>query len=86
MECTERVGQGEVGGVTGRLTCTWWLLWLADPWLAHGPVLALVAQISLENANLRSFISDSKDNFWLRMGVCWSRMLTNAISSISGHG
>ena len=67
MECTERVGQGEVGGVTGRMTCTWWLLWLADPWLAHGPVLALVAQISLKNANLRSFISDSKDNFWLRM-------------------
>ena len=23
---TERVGQGEVGGVTGRVLCTWWLL------------------------------------------------------------
>ena len=25
----ERVGQGEVGGVTGRVLCTWWLLGLA---------------------------------------------------------
>ena len=35
----ERVGQGEVGGVTRRVTCTWWLLGLAVkarqllPWL-----------------------------------------------------
>ena len=30
-----RVGQGEVGGFTCRVTCTWWLLWLAVeiPWL-----------------------------------------------------
>ena len=34
----ERVGQGEVGGVTGRVLCTWWLLGLAlkRPWLVHG--------------------------------------------------
>ena len=32
----EKVGQGEVGGVTHRVTCTWWLLWLSVemPWLA----------------------------------------------------
>ena len=31
----ERVGQGEVGGATCRVTCTWWLLGLAVkvPWL-----------------------------------------------------
>ena len=34
----ERVGQGEVGGVTGRVPCTWWLLCLAlkRPWLVPG--------------------------------------------------
>ena len=34
----ERVGQGEVGGVTGRVLCTRWLLGLAfkRPWLAPG--------------------------------------------------
>ena len=32
------VGQGEVGGVTRRVTCTWWLLGLAVkvPWLGPG--------------------------------------------------
>ena len=32
------VGQGEVGGVTCRVTCTWWLLGLAvkAPWLGPG--------------------------------------------------
>ena len=34
----EMVGQGEVGGVTGRVLCTWWLLGLAlkRPWLVPG--------------------------------------------------
>ena len=34
----ERVGQGEVGGITCRVTCTWWLLGLAvkAPWLGPG--------------------------------------------------
>ena len=27
--CKERVGQGEMGGVTVRVLCTWWLLGLA---------------------------------------------------------
>ena len=42
----ERVGQGEVGGVTRRVTCTWWWLGLAvkAPWLGPGePTLALAA-------------------------------------------
>ena len=42
----ERVGQGEVGGVTGRVLCTWWLLGLAlkRPWLVlGGPPHALTA-------------------------------------------
>ena len=42
----ERVGQREVGGVTGRVLCTWWLLGLAlkRPWLVSGgPPHALTA-------------------------------------------
>ena len=42
----ERVGQEEVGGVTRRVMCTWWLLGLAlkRPWLAPGgPPPALTA-------------------------------------------
>ena len=32
------MGQGEVGGVTHKVTCTWWLLGLAvkAPWLGPG--------------------------------------------------
>ena len=51
----ERVGQGEVGGVTRRVTCTWWLLGLAVkvPWLEPcGPILALAAWTGFENATL----------------------------------
>ena len=49
----ERVGQGEVGRVTHRVTCTWWLLGLAVkvPWLGlGGPILAPAAWTGLENA------------------------------------
>ena len=52
---SERVGQGEMGGVTCRVTYTWWLLSLAVkvPWLAPGgPILALVAWTGLGNATL----------------------------------
>ena len=48
----ERVGEGEVGGVTGRVLCTWWLLGLAlkRSWLAPGgPPHALTAWTGLEN-------------------------------------
>ena len=41
----ERVGEGEVGVVTHRVTCTWWLLLglaVKAPWLGQdGPILAL---------------------------------------------
>ena len=52
---TERVGQGEVDGITCRVTCTWWLLGLAIkvPWLGPGgPILALAAWTGLENTTL----------------------------------
>ena len=42
----ERVGQGEVSGVTRRMLCTWQLLGLAvkATWLAPGwPILTLAA-------------------------------------------
>ena len=45
----------KVGGVTGRVLCTCWLLWLSVemPWLAlGGPILAMFAQIGLENTAL----------------------------------
>ena len=51
----ERVGQGEVGGVTDRVLCTWWLLGLAlkRPWLAPGgPSHGLTAWTGLENTTL----------------------------------
>ena len=50
-----RVGQGEVGGIIRRVTCTWWLLGLAVkvPWLGPGgPSLALAAWTGFENATL----------------------------------
>ena len=41
----ERVGQGEVGGVTRRVTCTWWLPGLAvkAPWLGPQGDMHMVA-------------------------------------------
>ena len=51
----ERVGQGEVGGVTHGVTCTWWLLGLAVEvaWLGPcGPILALTVWTGFENATL----------------------------------
>ena len=47
----ERVGQVEVGGVTHRVTCTWWLLGLAlkRPWSVPGvPPPTLTAWTGLE--------------------------------------
>ena len=49
----EWVGQGEVGGVAHRVTCTWWLLGLAvtAPGVGSGrSILALAAWTGLENA------------------------------------
>ena len=61
----ERVGQGKVGGVTCRVTCTWWLLGLAVkvPWLRPGgPILALAAWTGLENATFTLYGA----HFWQR--------------------
>ena len=47
-ERVEKDSQGEVGEVTHRVTCTWWLLGLAVkvPWLEPvGPVLALTVRM-----------------------------------------
>ena len=51
----ERVRQGDVGGVTRRMTYTWWLLGLdvKVPWLGPcGPILALAGWTGFENATL----------------------------------
>ena len=49
----ERVGQGEVGGVTRRVTCTWLGLAVKVPWLGPcGPILALAAWTGFENTTL----------------------------------
>ena len=49
----ERVGQGEMGGVTHRVTCTWWLgLALKGPWLVPGgPPPTLTAWTGFENTS-----------------------------------
>lgn len=76
----KRVGQGKVGGVTHRMMCIFWLLWLAVemPLLGLvGPILALVVQVGLENATLtfRVLISGSK-GIWV--GVISLRLQTSA--------
>ena len=51
----ERVGQGEVGGITCRMLWTLWLIGLAvnGPWLGPGgPPLALTAWTGLDNTML----------------------------------
>ena len=51
----DRWDRGEVGGITCRVLCTWWLLSLAvkGPWLGPSePLLTLAAWISLENTTL----------------------------------
>ena len=58
----ERVEQGEVGGVTRRVTCTWQLLGLAvkGSWLTPDrPILGLAAWAGLENVTFtfQGFIS-----------------------------
>ena len=55
VHSAERVGQGEMDGVTHSVTCTWWLLGLAfkEPWLGlDGSFLALAAWSGLENMTL----------------------------------
>lgn len=69
-----------MGGVTCRVTftCIWWLLWQAvcrNGW--GGPILALIAQMWLENAtlNLRVFIFLQFRGVGLKMAISWSKML-----------
>ena len=54
--CISRMGRtGEVGGVTRRVFCTWWLLGLAVkvPWLGPSePILALAAWTDVESATV----------------------------------
>ena len=66
----ERVGQGEVGGVTGRVLCTWWLLGLAlkRPWLVPGgPPHALTAM-----DRLRKHYSHPAEGWFLARKAAWS--------------
>ena len=54
------VRQEEVGGVTHRVICTWWLLGLVVnvPWLGPGgPIPALAAWTGLGNTTLTRLIS-----------------------------
>ena len=49
------MGQREVGEVTRKVTCTWWLLGLSvkPAWLGlGGPILALAAWTGLENGRI----------------------------------
>ena len=87
----ERVGQGEVGGVTRRVLCTWQLLGLAvkEPWLApSGSIPALVAHTGLENVSLTSWRVHFWQGRWLGFwaGICQPRMLTIACLLMSGRG
>ena len=63
----ERVEQREVGEVTHRVTCTWWLLWLVVeiPWWSNS-CLSCANELSLEKTLLstcRVFIPGSEGNF-----------------------
>ena len=88
VHCAEkvvsRVEQGEVGGVTSRVLCTWWLLGLAfkRPWLAPGgPPPALTAWTGLENTTLTLH----RAGFWQER-LLGSIVLTITCSLMSGCG
>ena len=58
----EMMGQGDVGGVNCRVTCTWWLLGFAlkKSWLGlGGPPIALTAWRGLQNTTL-TLVSSKK--------------------------
>ena len=58
----ERVGQGEVGGVTRRMLCTWQLLGLVvkGSWLAPGgPIPTLVASKHYPHLSGGSFLAEN---------------------------
>ena len=67
----ERVGEGEVGGVTGRVLCTWWLLGLAlkRPLLVPGgQPHTLTAWTGLEN----TIYSHLAEGWFLARKAAWS--------------
>ena len=88
----ERVGQGEVGGVTGGVLCTWWLLGLAlkRPWLVPGgPPHALTAWTRLRKTLLspcRGLDSCKKGCLVSERGVWQPIALTITCSLMSGCG
>ena len=60
----ENVGLGEIGGVTGRMLCTWRMLGLAvkGPWLElGGPILTHAARMGLENTALTLYLAGRAD-------------------------
>ena len=66
------MGQGEVVGVTRRVTCTWWLLGLAvkAPWLGPGgPILVLAAWTA---DRLRKHYSHLVGGLFLAGKVAWT--------------
>ena len=88
----ERVGQGEVGGVTCRVTCTWWLLGLAVKvtWLGPGgPILALAAWTGLENATLNHLVGGSflaGKTAWALSGCFTNESADHCMLLMSGCG
>ena len=75
----ERVGQGEVGGVTRKVLCTCWLLGLAvrEPWLGLGrPPPILTAWTGLENTTLTLV-----EGWFLAKKAAWSLRLCMATNS-----
>ena len=85
----QRVGKGEVGGVTCRLTYTWWLLSLAvkPPWLAPGgPILALVAWTGLGNVTLcyKCMTIENADHCMLVKGVGVVKVTSLLVKAGSG--
>ena len=86
----ERVGQGEVDGVTRRVTCTWWLLWLS---VGNALVGTGWSNSYLVCTNrLRKHYSHLVESSFLAvkafsaMDVCWPRMLTKQSSLMRRRG
>ena len=84
----ERVGQGEVGGVTNRVTCAWWLLGLAVkvPWLGPcRPILALATWTGFESTTLTlSFLVGKAA--WTLSGCMTTESADYCMPIISGRG
>ena len=83
--------QGEVGGVTDRVLCTWWLLGLAlkGPWLVLGGLLpTLTAWTGLENTTLtlQKVGFCERRLLGLQAGIWQAIVLTIACSLMSGCG